>query len=207
MNRLTHHLKNPNRIIDIGANVGEFSKSLHSIFSDCEFYLIEANENCEKFLLELPFKYDICGLGKTSEEVDFYIENINPVATGASVKKENTKFYSEGLYHVKKIKLETLDSKKYFENNKIDLLKLDVQGSELDILRGGKQTLHRSDFVLLECSNIEYNKNSPLFDEVNQFMNSEGFYIVDIIDFIKMETNFGIIIGQINVLFKNMNIY
>jgi FkbM family methyltransferase len=206
MQRLLRHLivNSPKRIVDIGANVGDFSKSLHSVFPQCQFCLVEANENCEPNLKALPFSYDISALGAEESEADFYIENVNPLATGASLKRENTAYYNEGLYHTKKVKIHTLDSKKYFAGETINLLKLDVQGSELDILRGGKETLKRTDLVLLECSNVPYNLGAPLIDEAYDYMEQHGFGVMEIVDFVKMQIGIGTVIGQMDILFKKI---
>lgn len=197
-------LNNPKRIVDVGANVGDFSKSIHSIFPDCQFCLVEANENCETSLKALPFSYDICALGAEESEADFYIEHANPLATGASLKKENTVYYDSGMYYTKKVKIHTLDSKEYFPGEKIDLLKLDVQGSELDILTGGRKTLERTELVLMECSNVPYNLGAPLIDEAYEYMNKRGFRVLEIVDFIKMQIGIGTVVGQMDVLFKKV---
>lgn len=207
MIRLLNHLNNPKRIIDVGANVGEFSTKLHAHFPDCKFQLVEANKACELYLKKLPFSYDIIALGKEPGELDFYIENSNPIATGASLKKENTVFYEEGKYITERVKIETLDSRKYFGSDTIDLLKLDVQGSELDILRGGEETLGRTCYVLAEVSNIRYNKEAPLFNEVFNYLSINAFNIVDVVAFMNMDTAIGPVVAQMDVLFQNANIY
>lgn len=207
MNRLLNWLNNPKRVVDIGANVGEFSLRLHKHFPSCQFQLVEANSNCEQYLKKLPFSYEIVALGKEPGELDFYVENSNPIATGASLKKENTVFYEEGKYNTQRVKIETLDSRNYFSNDTIDLLKLDVQGSELDILKGGESTLSRSCFVLMEVSNIRYNKEAPLFDDVLNYMSINAFNILDVVEFMKMDTQIGPVVAQMDVLFQNANIY
>lgn len=207
MIRLLNYLNNPKRIVDVGANVGEFSTKLHSHFPDCKFQLVEANKNCEQYLKKLPFFYEIIALGKESGELDFYIETSNPIATGASLKKENTVFYEDGKYVTERVKIETLDSRNYFGSDTIDLLKLDVQGSELDILKGGEETLARTRYVLAEVSNIRYNKDAPLFNEVYNYMSINAFNVVDVVAFMNMETSIGPVVAQMDVLFQNVHIY
>lgn len=207
MNKLLSQLERPKKVVDIGANVGEFSSALYKHFPACQFYLVEANKNCEAYLRKLPFFYEIVALGREEAEADFYVENANPIATGASLKKENTVFYDEGKYYTEKLKIKTLDSRAYFGLDTIDLLKLDVQGSELDILIGGYNTLMRSDFVLLEASNIKYNKEAPLFDDILNYMTINGFNLIDVVEFMKMDTPIGPVIAQMDVLFRNANTY
>ena len=55
------------------------------------------------------------------------------------------------------------------------LLKLDVQGFELEVLKGATQTLGRTDFVYCEVSFAEFYDNQPLASEIIDFLDLEGF--------------------------------
>ena len=54
-------------------------------------------------------------------------------------------------------------------------IKLDVQGYELEVLKGSTKTLVGAEFVLLEVSISQYNEGSPLIDEVLAWMRNNGF--------------------------------
>lgn len=202
-NRVVSHLYNPKYIIDIGAHIGNFSKGIYNHYKDCRFMLIEANKNCETHLQNLPFEYQIVALSDGQTQSDLFIEKSNPIATGASLKKENTVYYDDGKFDTVQVTTNTLDNLCLFEKNLVDLLKLDTQGSELDILRGGIKTLHRSKLVLLEVSTLEYNQNAPLFDVIFDFMKINSFEILDIINFLRMDNGQNKMIVQMDVLFKN----
>ena len=62
----------------------------------------------------------------------------------------------------------------------VDLIKLDVQGAEIDILLGGLKTLNKTKYLILETSLKQYNKDAPLEKEVISFLKRFGFknYIV-----------------------------
>ena len=62
------------------------------------------------------------------------------------------------------------------------LLKLDIQGFELEVLRGSRIALDFAEFVLLEVSTLNYNRGAPLVAEVLDFMNQRGFVLFDIAD-------------------------
>jgi hypothetical protein len=59
------------------------------------------------------------------------------------------------------------------------LLKLDVQGFELEVLKGGRRTLKLSEVVIMEVSLLPYNDGAPSFADVVGFMNEEGFVAFD----------------------------
>lgn len=55
------------------------------------------------------------------------------------------------------------------------LLKLDVQGFEADVIRGGPETLKRVDYVVLEASFRRMYEGEPLFTEIVRLMEDHGF--------------------------------
>lgn len=55
------------------------------------------------------------------------------------------------------------------------LLKIDTQGSELEVLKGATRALGMFDSVLLEVSWKELYFDSPTFDELNDFLEKFGF--------------------------------
>jgi hypothetical protein len=166
--------------------------------------MVEANENCGPALRLLGKPYDIVALSDKKGTASFYVEKINPVGTGASLYKENTDWYSEGKYEVVEVETETLDNRNYFFGDPIDLIKIDVQGSELDILNGGEETLKRTSYVLLELSLVEYNEGAPLIDKVVDKMIEYGFCMVDILEYHRIPGLYNGIIFQLDILFKKL---
>lgn len=62
------------------------------------------------------------------------------------------------------------------------LLKLDVQGFELNVLRGADEFLNRVSLVQTEMALIPSYENAPNFAEVKAFLNDRGFVLVHLID-------------------------
>jgi len=55
------------------------------------------------------------------------------------------------------------------------LLKLDVQGFELKVLQGARRFLSECLYVYVECSEVELYEGQALRQEVESFLNSQGF--------------------------------
>tara|TARA_B100001564_G_C20395669_1_gene558865 strand:- start:282 stop:737 length:456 start_codon:yes stop_codon:yes gene_type:complete len=100
---------------------------------------------------------------------------------GSSVYEEQTTHKRE----VKKIKSQRLvdvlpsDLKK--SNN--NMIKLDVQGSELNILKGLDDLINKFEIIILETSLHNYNKGALLFNEVLTFMTNKNYKLYDLFDF------------------------
>lgn len=168
-------LKHANVIIantyDIGAYRGDWTKKLSGDFPHMKFFMFEANSIHEDQLKKTGNWYKVGILSDVEREVEFYTKG----GTGDSYYKENTSIYED--VSSQKMTTQTLDG--IVEKSNIpfpDFLKLDTQGSELDVLRGAKNCLNFAKMVLMECPVYPYNKNSPELADYVNFMLGNGFY-------------------------------
>jgi FkbM family methyltransferase len=60
------------------------------------------------------------------------------------------------------------------------LMKIDVQGAELDVLRGASQVLPHVQQILVECSLVELYAGQALLDDVVQFAREFGFRVINV---------------------------
>jgi FkbM family methyltransferase len=168
----------PQTVIDVGANVGDWSRMTSQVFPSAQFFMIEGNPDNEPFLRNSASmfgqnsEYSILLLGPEDKDgVTFY-----KLGTGSSVLRELTTFERSQVT----LPMRTLD--RFMESrpyNSPVLLKLDVQGFELQVLLGGTSTLNRAEVVIMETSLLPYNENAPLFAEVVAFMADRGFVAFD----------------------------
>ena len=199
-------------VYDIGAYKGGWSKFLNKTsLKGREFYLFEANPKNEKYLKELNFKYFIKVLSDKVKEIKFYSIS----GTGDSYYSEQTRFYKKKLKPKKKV-TDTLDNiVKKEKLPKPNFVKIDTQGSEIDILKGGKKTISNCSVVYLECPIINYNLGAPNLDEYIKYLNSVDFVPYDICEvhysdkvLIQVDILFikkSILIKKINPNKKNLN--
>jgi FkbM family methyltransferase len=192
----------PNTILDIGANVGQFYGEIKHVFPEAYYYSIEGNENCRTSLEGLNVDFSISLLSDVEKEVEFYVRKHEPRCTGNSIYREQTSFFDDDQIIVEKIKTQTLSN--LFGTRNFDLIKIDVQGSEIDIINGGLDIIKNAKGVLLEVSLVEYNKDSPTKDFVYEYMNKIGFEPVELIGNITHPITHELI--QQDVLFINQNI-
>ena len=66
-----------------------------------------------------------------------------------------------------------------FPRHNFNMLKLDVQGAELDVLRGAARTLCGIEVIIIELSLLEYNKGAPLIGDVMARLADLGFNLFD----------------------------
>ena len=171
----------PYRILDIGANVGQFHRECKATFNDSFIFSIEASKECEESLKQITENYYIGLLARDNTDYTFYKRKNDPTSTGNSIYKELTHFFSDDQLDIIKttgIKLDDL----FESDSEFDLIKIDTQGSELDIIEGGLTLCNKAKGILLEVSLTQYNENAPLYDEVIDYMTSHGFIKTEILD-------------------------
>ena len=60
------------------------------------------------------------------------------------------------------------------------MIKLDTQGYELEVLKGGENTFKNAKAVLMEVSLLDIYKDSPLVSDVVAYMAERNFFLYDI---------------------------
>ena len=168
----------PNGILDIGAHTGQFHGWAKRVWSDVPIFMIEANPLHESALDKLAMMngdgYLIAAMGDEKREVTFYTRSDKPHTEGNSYYKEANYWDIPQLVQKSKVTLQKLDN--IFEDDAVfDIIKVDTQGSEIDVLKGGKDLVSRAKVVILEVSFIEHNIGAPTTEETIEYMSSIGF--------------------------------
>lgn len=175
------YLKNmkvePKVIYDIGACVMHWTKEARKIWPESEIVMFDAMDHAQFLYNESGLSY-WCGgpLSDVTKEVEFYENAMDPA--GNSYYKENTPFFTE-QHRVKKIARPLDELVAEMEFPLPDLVKIDVQGAELDVLRGATKTLEKCNDIIIELQHEEYNIGAPNMVEVGEYLNSIGFELVD----------------------------
>jgi len=78
--------------------------------------------------------------------------------------------------------MQTLDKivEENFHGNPPDLLKIDVQGYELEVLKGAEKSLSQIQVLLLEVNLLDIHQNVPLLAEVVAWLNDRNWVAYDI---------------------------
>lgn len=168
---------NPKNIIDIGAYEGNWATDIQRIFPEASILMIEGQDGKKPILLEkikslTNATLKIALLGAEVKDVKF---NIYESASSVFTEDNETNATEEFL------KLSLLDDVvKNTPFEMADLIKIDTQGYELEILKGGKNAFLNAQCVLLEVSLLGIYKDAPLVAEVIAYMKDNGFVLYDI---------------------------
>jgi FkbM family methyltransferase len=145
-------------VLDIGSHVGLFSFFLKKKFPDSFIYLFEADEKLIPVIhknLQFTKNFEILNLAVSDKDNGMATFFINPQSTqtNSTIKEAVTIFEKEENLILKNIKTVTIDSFCKMKNiDKVDVIKIDIQGGELKALEKASDTLFKTNILLAELS-------------------------------------------------------
>jgi len=170
----------PRVIYDIGACVLHWTNEAKKFWPNAHYVAFDAMQESETFFKQAGVPYNIGVLSDTdNKEVKYWVSPNHP--GGNSYYKENseinpgadTYFTDDNARVLHAQTLDTVVKQKGFPLP--DLIKIDVQGAELDVLKGAKETLQHCKDLIIELQHVEYNKGAPLKEDVVAYLESIGF--------------------------------
>jgi FkbM family methyltransferase len=170
---------NPAATLDIGAHEGHFAALARAVWPDTKVALVDA---CREWaeMHKARGEESYCEvLGYCSEPRCFYRTALDPLCGMNSLYRDLTAPFADA--HLVREVREGKRLDDLFRDRTFDLLKLDVQGAELDVLYGGSRILAHARVVILEMSLLSCNDGAPLADEVIAFLRERDWLIYDLL--------------------------
>ncbi len=173
-------------IYDIGACVLHWTNKAKLFWPRAQYVAFEGMEDVLPMYKEEHAKNGLIGLSgcilsdEDGREVNWYENTTHP--GGNSYYKENTEFSEKAneLFPVGKpretVTLDTLVDR--FNLPVPELIKIDVQGAELDVLRGATKTLKSCNYIILEAQKVDYNIGGSKLTDIADYLYLIGFDLV-----------------------------
>lgn len=185
LKKKTHGFKT---IIDVGANSGQFTGVISHFYSTAKIFAFEPIPNLyskveKKFKNNKNISVHNLALGNEIGFIKFNQNEYGHVSSILDINKDNIHYPNEKLKQID-VEISTLDF--FFKNKSIlrpSLLKLDVQGYELEALKGGVTILKHIDYIIIEANLEQLYQDQPSFTELNKYLNDVGFELNGMLDF------------------------
>ena len=177
------------KIIDIGAHKGEFLENMLKIEKVNSFYAFEPQKNIfnelnEKFSKNEKITLFNFAMDKEISNKRLKINKLSMTSSLAEINKNSLylkiknilTFSKSNFEHEYEIQTNTVD--KIFENISLQkaLLKIDVEGFEMNVIEGSQMKLKEIPFILLENQFGNHYKNNN-FEDIIKLLSKQNFKI------------------------------
>lgn len=133
-------------IFDVGANVGEWSALIHQIYPNAKLFLFEPQPACQKVIREknIPGYTLIPKAMSSSSGHSISLYSSDETDGTASVYQRRDSYFDNRVFTAAEVLTETIDNiVQEYKITTIDFMKMDVEGHELDVLKGAKNSLEK----------------------------------------------------------------
>lgn len=180
-------LRHGHVVIDVGANIGQFSEVALAYSPLIDLHVFEPIPAAFKDLTSClaPYgevKLSNCALASHPGRGELKVRSYDECTSllDPSEKLENGLLGLDlSVKQTIPIEITTLDEYVIAHSlRRIKLLKLDVQGYELEVLKGAAKSLASVDWIYLEAQIQELYVGAPTFSEIACFLKARGFLLV-----------------------------
>jgi FkbM family methyltransferase len=169
----------PKTLIDVGANKGQFSLMARVLFPDLEIHAFEPlGSEREKFkmVIRQPVNLYPTALGQVSGVTKFFIASRADSSSLLQLGQMQRAAYGIETKMSTIVPLARLPDLVNVANlRRPILLKLDVQGAEIEVLKGAESCLLLIDMIYCEVSFVELYKGQPLASEIVSYLAARDF--------------------------------
>lgn len=169
-------------VLDVGANIGQFAEMIHQILPIATIHSFEPLPEQFIGLQGLTKKIQLLrcyqfAVGSVNTEMEI---NANEFSASSSLLPM-TELHTSSFPYTKnsaalKVQVRTLDSVMLeIKPRKNILLKIDVQGFEMEVLKGAVRLLEDIDILIVETSFRELYQGQPLFDDIYKLLIEKKF--------------------------------
>jgi len=176
----------PSYVVDVGANRGRWTEMAKEVFPRADFLLVEPQPEMRAPLDELcqrlpGVSWVECAAGPRDET---RIQTIWPDLEGSSfLPHPEPERMASGEQRPARVR--PLDDLLAEAGGRVpDLIKIDVQGFELEVLAGCPSIFGRTELLVLETSLYPFLPDLPVLREVIEYMAARGYEIYDIAGYI-----------------------
>lgn len=168
-------------VVDIGANRGQFALAARAI-SGAKVVSFEPLPEVAKIFLKVfsddtAVRLHVAAIGERSEKKLIHLSACDDSSSLLEIGEAQSNFFP-GTHEIGTLEIEVVTLDKFLTKEEITrpaMLKLDVQGFEIQALAGCKSLIGNFDYVYCECSFVELYKDQKLAGEVVSYLGSLGF--------------------------------
>ncbi|MEX2481434.1 MAG: FkbM family methyltransferase [Gammaproteobacteria bacterium] len=197
----------PRRILDIGANKGQFVASCRAVFPEAAVIALEPipalAEQLAGIFRDDPLVTAVCAaVGSQRETRHFEINEYSPSSSFLPLNEAHRQSFPEASA-TRSEEMTILPLDELMAERDIapcDLIKIDVQGFEMEVLKGAAAALDAAQHAVIECSLSPLYEGEATLPDICAFLRDRGFESVGAVHILSSPQT-GLVL-QIDLLFS-----
>ena len=173
-------------VVDVGANRGQFALAARAMTGATVISFEPLPEIAaiyrEVFANDPKVRLHVSAIGDKSEKKLIHLSARDDSSSLLEIAEAQSQYFP-GTQEVGTFEVEVGPLQKYITKDEIvrpALLKLDVQGYEMEALAGCRSLIDSFDYVYCECSFVELYKGQKLAGQVIHYLGELGFYLTGV---------------------------
>jgi FkbM family methyltransferase len=171
-------------VIHVGAHFGQENELYNELGAKNKIFFEPLNSNFRTLVEKVGNEDGTIlvkkALGNEKKQIEMFVEsNNNGMSSSILEPKLHTRQFPSIVFDKKEVvemdRLDDLD----FDYSLYNMMNIDVQGYELEVLKGSIKTLKNIDYLVVEINSDELYQGCPLFEDIQRFLNDNGFTCID----------------------------
>lgn len=170
-------------VLDVGASRGQFATFARGIWPDARIVCFEPLQEASERIREVvdgPVDVHVSAVGADTGTLTLNVSGRDDSSSLLPIGRQATEFPGTAAAGSREVQVVTLEPFLDGDVARPVLLKIDVQGFELEVLRGAGPGLDHVDEILCECSFVELYTGQALAAEVVAYLHGRGFELVNV---------------------------
>lgn len=173
-------------VVDVGANRGQFATFARSMFPQSQIYSFEPLEGPAQLFKRYLGDEDrvhlfTSAIGDHAGDKTIFVASSDDSSSLLRPTDAQNQIFGITVARTEQVSVRRLSE--CLSGRQLQgpaLLKIDVQGAELDVLRGSADLLSLFDVIYVECSYLPLYEGQPLFPEIARWMDGHGFHLAGV---------------------------
>ena len=171
-------------VVDVGANRGQFSLTAYE-YSSANIYAFEPQPKAAKllqriFLNDARIKIFTSAIGNRSEKKIMHVSARDDCSSLLEITEYQNELFP-GTYEIETIFIDVSRLNEYISSEDIvapAILKIDVQGFEMEVIEGSSELLNHFNYIYCESSFVELYRGQKIISDIIKQLNNKDFELV-----------------------------